>query len=149
MSKKSGPGGSIDFLFEMRTVVHTRFRENISPRFEETRIGDGQPWWQIIPSLTNPTPHLTKWCWCDHNNLITSTTCGRRSRLSFIRHRNGVKSNVCFFKVKPGWGPSKILMPTMFILFWPQKFSHFHSRKELPPGYEVLLFVVTEDLCPT
>ena len=40
MSKKSGLGGPIDFLFEMRTVVHTHFLENISLRFEETRIGD-------------------------------------------------------------------------------------------------------------
>ena len=88
--------------------------------------------------LSQDNTHLTKWCWCDHNNLITtSTTSGRRSRLSFVRHRNGVKSKVMyFFKVKPGWDPSKISLQTMLISFWPQKFSHLHSRKELPTRYE-------------
>ena len=84
MSEKSGLGGPIDFLFEMRTVVHTHFRENISPRFEETRIGDSLDG-RLYPAYSQNNTHLTKWCWCDHNNLITtSTTSGRRSRLSFI-----------------------------------------------------------------
>ena len=93
--------------------------------------------------LNQPNTHLTLWCWCDHKNwyeinlITTSTTCGRRSRLSFIRHRNGVKSKVCFFKVKPGWDLSKVLMPAMFISFSPQEFSHFHPRKELPTRYEL------------
>ena len=94
--------------------------------------------------LNQPNTHLTRWCWCDHNNwyeinlITTSTTYGLRSRLSFIWHRNGAKSKVMyFFKVKPGRELSKVLMATMFISFSPQKFSHFHSRKELPTRYEV------------